>query len=379
MSFVQQLRMRNMFPINSDIGSARVEPSGYEDIPAVNVQRLRQSTQPSGIQQIAQPVQQQPLRFGGVLEQSNPGADILRRATRNAENLWESYKQPLNQPVSGPSNDEINMEQYFKRKNEETKANALQTTAEANLANAGNKGWKTVNVTDPQNPGQTTAVQVNDMTGQVRPVDVNGVISSRPSPQALEKMNVERQARSENEQNVRTKAQDSLDLLSKLLDDKDQLTSEAQWATGGTSWMGKIPLPTPAYAGASNLDRLAKTQVLSLIEDMKKASASGSVGMGNMSNSDRAVLENASSTLGRPGQDEETIRKELVRVREVLKRNLNYGSSSMAPATSHNTAGNTNMGATGATTPPQAPDGFEYVRRPDNKGWTAVRKGSGGR
>lgn len=110
MGFVQNLRMNRVFPTGGmNLGWSGELPMYGGDDPLRDItnnfaiqREPAQMRNPSGgggaltrvAQQNAQP-QQQPLRFGGVVgPQSNPGADILERATANAERMWQDYKKP---------------------------------------------------------------------------------------------------------------------------------------------------------------------------------------------------------------------------------------------------------------------------------------------
>lgn len=373
MSFVQRLRMANMFPIKSDLGNARIDTGGDDigqviraakDLALWNRDVLRQ---PSGLQTVGNSVrgmpQQQPegLKFGGVFDSgSNPGADILARAKQSGQN---SGQPPTNEMIERPiSTDEAHYSRYLDRKNKETIANAQ-------AENASNKGWKTVTTVDPNDPSKQISVQVNDRTGETRPLDIPGTIVRPGSAKDIQTRKDAEALKATKRESIRNKAQTSLNLLNELLDPKtDKLTPEAARAVGKSSVGNWIPT-TLGYSGSSKINKLSKSQILDLIGEMKSQSQTGATGFGNMSNKDLSILEGAASLLEKTGLDEETYRKELIRVKEVLNRALqDTPDSTMKPVSSHETT-NTNGMKT-----PQAPEGFEYVRRPDNKGWTAIRK-----
>lgn len=104
-----------------------------------------------------------------------------------------------------------------------------------------------------------------------------------------------------------------------LLNPDDSLKDEAKWAYGGTAWSRYIP-GSPGMTGGAAADRVAAERILNVINHMKSQSRTGATGMGNMSNDDRKVLENAATKLKNPWLDQEVIRKELVKIRAILRK-----------------------------------------------------------
>lgn len=352
MGFVNALRMRNLFPVNSDLGSAQIDLSGpdpmQEAIDAYNKQADRNRLQPTGLQRVADAGMgmPQPPKFGGSSSQGNPGAGIMDRSVQNSERLWREYNTPKPvAPISGPvpmSNDEAYYARQEERQNKETIANAT-------AANAGNKGWDIINITDPADPTKQISARYNKLTNETQPIDLNGgQITRMGSAKDIQAANDKNAARDKSRQNLRDKSQQSMDILNQLLDPKtDKLTNEAEWATGGSSWTGSIPLPTDAYAGASKLEQLGSQQILGLIQAMKDASATGATGMGTLSNKDLGVLENSATLLKKRGLPEETIRQELIKVRGILQghiagTNQPDAAAPDAPAPINNTTPNGN-------------------------------------
>lgn len=341
MSFVQSLRMRNMFPVNSNLGSAKIDLSGrdpmYEVIDAYNEQvRQQQMSRPqTGLQQVASRGnskmrasgigdESEPLRFGGVTNYgNNPGGDILNRSKRSAEDLYASYDDPKNiQDVSGPSNDQIHLDRYFGKKLAEKKVDIdleeakLKAEAAKNVRDA--RGWKTVLVTDPTDPSKQVNARINEITGEVQPIRLpNDGIVTRPGSKEdiLKRQDLENE-KSNRRQSVKAKAESAMELMNQLLDDKEQLTSEAQYAVGKSSIGNFIPT-TPMYSGSTKIDRLKNNQILDLIGEMKAQSKTGATGFGAMNLRELGVLEKAASMLD-TGLDEETFRKELVRIKTKL-------------------------------------------------------------
>jgi len=373
MSFVQNLRMRNMFPINSDLGTANINLGGRDPMREVislynqQVRRNQRSIPQPGIRQVGnagrQSTLEEPLRFGGVVGgDSNPGAEIMARSKRNAEDLYRSYNAPA--PVAeqlGPSNDEIHLGEYFKRKNAET-------TAEGNAAykrdQVDSKGWKTVTVTDPNDPSKQINVRHNDITGEVKPIELPGVITRSGSAKDMQANIDTKNLKATQRENIKSKAQESLDSISELMDDKNQLTPEAARAVGKSAVGNWIPTSL-GYSGSAKIKKLASQRILDVIGEMKSQTKTGATGFGALNMKELGVLEKAASLLD-TGLDEETFRSELQKIKDRLQLALqDEPNSDMKPVSSHS-----------GTNAPQAPAGYEYVRRPDNKGWTAVKKGS---
>ena len=325
-----------------------------------------------------------PLRFGGVTGQSNPGADILARSAQSARETFEKMKAPQVTAGQVLAQSGIKPNEQFPTQTPEFEDKELnrrrtESIIRANDALAGNRGKENteiINVTDPKDPSKQISIVRNKDTNEIKPLDISGIVTNKEKPADIEKRNNERQATVERDESLNTKSKDSLALLNQLLDPKtDKLTSEAEWATGGSAWTGSIPLPTAAYAGASKLEQLASKQVLDLIQEMKANSKTGATGMGNMSNRDLGVLQNASTLLSKRGLPEETIREQLLLVRDVLNRNISQTEPKLKSSSPVNTE---NLDTSGLNPPPippgYNPDKFEAVRRRDNKGWTFERK-----
>lgn len=185
-----------------------------------------------------------------------------------------------------------------------------------------------VNVADPDDPSKTISVRHNPATNKYERVKIDEDQAGTGYKQGTLPKPVANPAA----QTGIDMAQETLNEISNnLLTSDDQLTDKAQWATGASHFVGKIPLPTQARAGQASLKRVASQQLLGLINHMKSQSRTGSTGMGNMSNQDRQALENAASKLNDPSLPEEEIRKEIVRVRDLLKKTANSSTPKDTP------------------------------------------------
>jgi len=352
-SFVQRLRMANMFPIRSDIGNARVPVDNNDDMyDVINAGKnlFDYANRNRGIEEVGQQIRSAPQKiarptFGGMVgDASNPGADILARSKGSAEQTYANNNQELLRGRIGPQpgsedvmgRDEAHLDRYMKRKNAETLANAT-------AANAGNKGWKTVNVTDPNDPAKTTAIQVNDQTGETRPINLGGgQITNKETPGSIQKRIDTKNAAANANKAYLDKTSDSLTLIKDLMDDNDNLTPEGTRATGKSAVGNYIPF-TMGYTGSTKINKLKSEQVLNLIGQLKAQSRTGATGMGNMSNKDLSVIERAATLLD-TGLPEEEFKKQLKIVKDELKdiqTRLTMGdeipNNTMKPAVSHNT------------------------------------------
>lgn len=138
-------------------------------------------------------------------------------------------------------------------------------------------------------------------------------------------------------------AQDALDEISNhLLKEDDSLTDKAMWGTGGSAWSGWIP-GTQGRSGQASLKKVASEQVLNLIGHLKSQSRTGATGMGNMSDKDMAILNSAASKLSDPWLDEETIRVELVKIRNVLRNTVKMDNPTQPQSRSAPTGGTSKL------------------------------------
>lgn len=119
-------------------------------------------------------------------------------------------------------------------------------------------------------------------------------------------------------QDIGSRAQEALDELKNVLDDKGNLTSKGHSATGWSSFLKYLP-GTEARSGNASIKRVGSQQVLNVIAELKAQSRTGATGFGNMSNKDLATLENAAHKLDTL-QDDEEVAAELRRIRDGMKK-----------------------------------------------------------
>lgn len=179
------------------------------------------------------------------------------------------------------------------------------------------RGWKVGTIPDPNDPSKQLGVQYNEITGEVKPIKIEGQnISSITKPgTTTTPQNISLQ-------NIQSKTQETLQALDELLDEKGKLKNEIKTSIGGSRLFGLQHLPaTEARAGDAKIKRLKSMLIVDLIGEMKAQSKTGATGFGQLNMKELAVLENAASKLD-PALDEATFETELNRIREKLKKVL---------------------------------------------------------
>jgi hypothetical protein len=386
--------MANMFPINSDLGTARIDDSGDEMNDVINAgkalfqyNRMFQNDRPLGVQQVASrgsgnpnmpvdprmPADDRGLKFGGVVGgDSNPGREMNLRAGQDVRDIYESYKKPmitageiLGKAGIKQNDQDPGMTNAIRDLDPDRELN--RRVKEQTIANGQNRGWKTVNVTDPEHPGQTIAIQVNDITGEKRPLSLDGVITKTGSAKDLQAMNDAKAAKIESRRSMKESAQQALSEMDNILDKDGNLTDDAKWAVGATG-VGNFLPGSPGASGAAAIKRIKDILTLKLIQDMKNHSKNGATGFGSMNIKELGVLEGGATKLDTAiGQDK--FLPEAQRVKKYLQQILTDGPDDTDISEPGNGPKNTDSGA------PKAPNGWEYVRNPTNTGWTAKKVG----
>jgi hypothetical protein len=189
-------------------------------------------------------------------------------------------------------------------------------TAEQNRLNREQKGQPYM-ITDPNDPTKQIAVRWNPATETLDPITYNdqnvaGLTKPGTPPRTGQFV------QPKNLDSIREQAQGALEEIKDVLGDDDNLTPAGARAVGKSSVANWVPT-TKGYAGAASINRVKAQRVLSLIGEMKAQSKTGATGFGNMSNKDLATLERAATKLD-TGLDEETFKKEMIRIRTLLRK-----------------------------------------------------------
>jgi hypothetical protein len=342
MSFVQRLRMANMFPIQSDLGNARVNVDDDPNGDIMNIINLAKSIRPgrsNGLQTVGNMQRQQPtigeqvnppLHFGGVVNgDPGPGRLMNDRAGQETRDIYESYKQPLNKiNIAPPSNDEIDYQRYLDNslKNKVVDSNLqdkeiARTDRNANLE-ADRKSRESIAKDNIQG---RMDVQ-NDKQSEKAALDKTKVDELKSKQDEAEKL-------------IRQHATDALSVLNDIseqqldqngnpLRDKEgnsieKLKTNTQNITG---FSGNIPAfindlnPNNSSARAS-IERLMSMLTLDRMQSLRAQSKTGSTGFGsNMNQKEFGTLISAASKLKTMNQSEPGYAKELGRVRTLLQK-----------------------------------------------------------
>lgn len=209
-------------------------------------------------------------------------------------------------------------------------------TATQNDKNRADKGWQTYNIADPNDPTKQIAVRTNLATGVTERVQLDdktiGGLNKPGTPKAAGGVALEPMKA------IKDSAQDALAEIQNLISDDDKLTDIAQSAVGKSRMnpLGYMP-GSPKREGDASINRVKAQQVIGVIAQMKAQSKTGATGFGAMNMRELKILEDAASKLD-PMLGEEAFSRELVRVRNILRKVLEEPVADKAGAGSTNSA-----------------------------------------
>lgn len=383
-----------MFPVRSDLGNAQVDTSGNDmneviqagkDLALFNRDVLMPSgNRPynqSGIQDVGNMGRSAPPQFGGANYLPDPYG-------KPDTSLYDSYKQPQVTPEVGMSNDT----KLFMQRQADNSVDAVldrrlkEQQIRKSVFDMDSKG-SIVNVANPLDLTKTISAWRDNATGLVTPLKMDGITLQTA---AQGKINADDAAKDEQEAKADAMFSEyakqglaELDQISKATGQFDaqgnsieQMTPNMQNITGFSSNMPTFLAdlnPNNATARAS-VDRLMKMLTLNRMQELKNASKTGTTGFGsNMNISEFNTLVGAASKLATMNQSEPGYAQELGRIRVLLSKVANGTATGMKPVSSHNSNGSTNPIQNTMTPPPSPKLGWEYVRKQDNSGWTAVK------
>lgn len=200
---------------------------------------------------------------------------------------------------------------------------------QAGIEKAQMQGATVMNVPDSANPGQSKAIWINPRTQKWEDVPVPGggnlgAVQKPGTPSA--KGGKESAREVERLAGVRNQASRTIEAMDDVIDPKTgKLSDDVAEAVGPSKMnpLGYIP-GHPIQSGTLKVERLKNLLTVDLMSELKKQSASGATGFGNMSNKDLGVLEKAASLLNTNLSDEEFV-KELKRIRPHLDSILQPG------------------------------------------------------
>jgi hypothetical protein len=199
----------------------------------------------------------------------------------------------------------------------------IGATSRENVAETGVANRELFNVPiDPADPSKGTVFKrYNSVTNQMETVKDKD--TGQPSPGAdrpgtggsgskglKQPVNIEA---------IKTQAQETINAINELVNDKGEFTPEAKAFYGPSAAMGidKLPLNSLARVGAVRHRRVAGQLIIGLISEMKNQSKTGATGFGQLSVRELGVIEQAASGMD-PILPEET-KKELIRIRDKFK------------------------------------------------------------
>lgn len=385
MSFVQRLRMANMFPVRSNLGNAEVSEDNGPDFNEVinigkqlalfNKDRLNRPNETSvKVDRSSaagllgrESTLRKPMKFGGIapsfggMSSGGMRPDVGRQRSMD---LYESYKNPVNAPLEGgPSNDEMHYQRYLDNslKNKVTDSNIASNDRrlandERRLDNEDKRiaqGDKRIENTESSSDRRIRVLEEN--AAAKKDLETN-------------KQNDANALKLQKRETQKTKAQEALNLIDEMMDPKTgKLNPDIETATG---WSANVPmleqipggLGTLAATGNAKLNQLQGMLTLDLIKELKEQSKTGATGFGALNLRELGVLENSASKLAKRNMDEGEFPKEFKKIQDRLKMILQDESSD------NSNVNNTTKSA------PQAPEGWEYVRNATNTGWTPKRK-----
>lgn len=300
--------MQNMFPVRSNLGNARIPIEPDIDIESLVGNRI-QLPMGNGLQRVSERMQPNPigngrhlpgqtvnpdLKFGGVVNgDSGPGRDILARSRDNAENLWQSYKEPqvtadqLMGRVGKPSRDEENYQKYL---DNSLKTRTVDSTIAQNERKIGNEERRLDQADE----------RIND-SDYFRRQELERKLEADREKQKLadQKITDANEVKKNQRNAITSRAQAALDELNSLIDDKDVLTTRGRDAFGGINNMisNYWPLSSDSFDASTVRERLKNLLTLDLIGEMKSQSKTGATGFGALNLKELGVLEGGASRL----------------------------------------------------------------------------------
>lgn len=390
MSFLSNLRLAGI--------TKGMTGTPYDDIPKgpdpmmemINLyQQLQQQQQQPQIQNIAQSMVPQQgqgqVRIGGSL---NP--NLAAQSAWDEQQFFSQFNKP--EPVQS-STVKSNGQPVFPvpvdpntEKDKELDRDVKRANIKATNARAEGQGkLKVVNIADPEDPKRMISANYDEETGTVTPIKIDGGKIQPGASAKVNATNVENEKRKVQEDDLtRKKATDALGILDQLADAKGNLTPDTQTATGYSAnmpYLDKMPfgIGTGAASAGGKIDQLESMLTLDLIADLKARSKTGATGFGALNLKELGVLQSAASRLKTRNMSEPEFAKALKEIREQLSLALQPGSGELQSSNPVNAETLDSSGLDRANTPPPVPQGFspdkfEAVRRPDNKGWTFVKK-----
>ena len=164
--------------------------------------------------------------------------------------------------------------------------------------------------------GETYGYSLNNKTGAMELLTIDG----QPVTNIAKPGTYKGTGQPNNIDFLRGMAGESLRLIDDIIDEKGNLTPEAVIAVGlsGTLDPRNWVPGQPGFTAQQTINTIKSQQVLTLIQEMKKASETGATGFGALNLRELGVLENAATLLAHTN-DEKIFAREMKKIQERLK------------------------------------------------------------
>jgi hypothetical protein len=290
---IANLRMRSMF-------GRRPNPDENFELPTTTINNGRQT-----------------FSLPGNLDfRMAPDNNDFHRADSMA--LYNSYKNRLNPDVSGPSNDVLDFQRYQANSRADRKVDAdiaLNKDKARNDEIRLDNEDRRIKIADRNSTDQANARdrRLDTVEQALRDKEI---IQQGKDQTALE-------SKLQSRKDVQSKAQEGLDLLSRMMDNNGQLQPDIQTSTGYSAnvpFLDKMPfgVGTSASKGNADINQLKNILTIDLLNSLRNHSKTGSTGFGRMTDKDLKVIQDAASQLDYKNMTEDKYAEQLGFIRKKL-------------------------------------------------------------
>jgi Tfp pilus assembly protein PilV len=266
--------------------------------------------------------------YGGEIPQTRVNGETLDQASArvdadNAEHLSvkPQYIPAQDQPDSQQSKLEVLGKQIAGQQ-------AVSATNQANvMARQDLSGKQALERTNAEAASRERVANTNNTNKAALDAQKAKEKADADAKKATDKVAADKAKGEQKRQVVNKMAQDTLDAINDVVDEKGNLTDKVSGVVG-TSRMNPLNyVPgSSGQTGNSILDNLSGKVILNLLNEIKSQSASGATGFGNMSDKDLQTLKTAASRLNK-SMPKEDYAAEVVRIRDGIKKMLENPST----------------------------------------------------
>jgi hypothetical protein len=245
--------------------------------------------------------------------------------TKETTTLTDENGQPI-PSGSMTENDKLHLQHDNAMEEIDTKiqgqkdVEGVRQTGRENIAET--RGWQIASIPNPDDPTKQMAVKINQITGEVVPVTMNGKptgpVTKMGGPSTTPGANDPAKL-----QKIQESARGVISAIDSMFDTKTgHLTSDVNAAVGANRLLPMYKLPgSRARIGEKTINNLKANLVLQTIAEMKAQSKTGATGFGALNLKELGVLEDAASKLD-PGLPVDAFEAELKRIREKFNKIL---------------------------------------------------------